>query len=410
MSRLGCLLCCLLLVGPSHAEGRPVFVAQVADGKPRRGFVTSLDRDGTLRLETPRETVVAGGELLSLRRFDRDLPSMPEDLHVVLVNGDRFAVGSPRLVGERFFFRHPDLNGGAEAVLPLGALALIWREPPVAVADPEALRHRLLAEKRSRDVVLLGNGDRVEGSLSALDGHKIELEGDRKNTLELRQTAALALSTEYTQPLRPSGVYARLTLYGKDGGPGLRLSLMTAACDGSVLTGTTLFGATLQVPLERVAALDFYQGRAVYLSDLKPTSYEYKPYLDEKWPLGVDATADGRDLRLGGSTYARGLGMHSRSSVTYRLDGAYRRFEAVAGMDARMGREGTARVRVLADGKPMTLPNDGVLIGGREPLRIGVGVEGVKELTLEVDYLRRGLVQGNVNWVDARLIRDNPPR
>jgi hypothetical protein len=377
----------------------------VATGPPLRGNV-KLDRDWALRL-TSEEKVVPGGELLSLRRADVDLPPMPDGLHVVLVNGDRIPIETPRLVGERFLFRHADLNGGAEVQVPLGALALLWREAP-AFADPEVLQRRLLTEKRVRDVVLLANGDRIEGTLSGLDDRKIDLEKTGKKSAELRQVAALALSTELTEPLRPSGVYAQVTLLGKDGGPALRLSLSSAACDGTTFTGTTLFGATLQVPLERVAALDLYQGRAVYLSDLKPASYSYTPYLNEQWPLGVDGTADGKDLRLGGSTFARGLGMHSHSRVTYRLDGGYRRFESLVGMDARGGREGTARVRVLADGKPLPLPNEGALIGGQEPLAIRVDVGGVKELSLEVDYLRRGPVQGHVTWADARLVRDNP--
>ncbi len=395
-----------LPAGPARAaEPRPVFVAHAADGRAVRGTLEALDKDWTVRLG-PKEAVVKGGDLLSLRRADRELPPTPEDLHVVLANGDRLPVEGPRLVGERLRFRHPDLAGGEEASLSLGAVALLWREPPAGADDPEALRRRLLAEKRPRDVVLLANGDRVEGTLNALDARKLEMEAEgKKTTLEPRQVAALALSTELAETLKPKGGYAQVTLYGKDGGPGTRVSLSAAACDGTTLTGTTLFGAALRVPLDRVAALDLYQGRAVYLSDLKPASYEHVPYLNETWPLGVDATAGGRDLRLGGSTYAKGLGMHSRSRVTYRLDGGYKRFEATAGLDARTGREGTARIRVLADGKPLTLPGDGEVVGGTGPLAVGVDVGGVKELTLEVDYLRRGPVQGNVNWVDARLVK-----
>jgi hypothetical protein len=405
-ARLVFSLLLALLAGPAlAAEPRPVFVASAADGQAVRGTLESLEKDWAVRLG-PKGAVVKGGELLSLRRADRELPPMPEDLHVILANGDRLPVEAPRLAGERLRFRHPDLGGGEEASLSLGAVALLWREPPAGADDPEALRRRLLADKRPRDVVLLGNGDRVEGTLNALDDKKLEVEADGKTTtLGPRQAAVLALSTELAETLRPKGVYAQVTLYGKDGGPGTRVSLGSAACDGTTLTGTTLFGAALRVPLDRVAALDLYQGRAVYLSDLKPASYEYVPYLDETWPLGVDATAGGRELRLGASVYAKGLGMHSRSRVTYRLDGGYKRFEATAGLDARTGREGAARVRVLADGKPLALPGDGELVGGKGPLAVGVDVAGVKELTLEVDYLRRGPVQGNVNWVDARLVK-----
>ena len=86
--------------------------------------------------------------------------SMPEDLHRLLVNGDRIPVESPGVVGERLVFRHPDLNDGKEASLPLTALAgaehrRIWRAGASGgasiAADPGATdaRHRAAGQWRS---------------------------------------------------------------------------------------------------------------------------------------------------------------------------------------------------------------------------------------------------------------------
>jgi hypothetical protein len=195
-----------------------------------------------------------------------------------------------------------------------------------------------------------------------------------------------------------------VTLLGPGVAAGTRLSLASATVSDGVLEGTTLFGAALRVPLARLAALDVFQGRAVYLSDLKPLRYEFLPYLDEQWPLVADGSVTGRDLRLGGSTFVKGVGLHSHSRATYGLAGGYRRFEAVVGLDPRTGREGGARVRLLADGKPLAIEERELTADG-EPLTLSVDVSGVKELTLEVLYGRRGPVQGHVNWVDARLVK-----
>jgi hypothetical protein len=157
-----------------------------------------------------------------------------------------------------------------------------------------------------------------------------------------------------------------------------------------------------------VAALDVYQGGAVYLSDLKPDKFEFTSFLGDDgpvWPLVADGSVDNRDLRLGGSTYDKGLGLHSRSRVTYNLAGAYRRFESLVGIDDEAGRVGGARVRILTDGKPLDLGPGTELTPGTGPLVVGVSVAGVKELTLEVDFGKRGDVQGRVNWCDARLVK-----
>lgn len=384
----------------------PIFVIQTADGRSSRGTLQALSPDWSVRL-AGQEQPLAGREILSIRRADRSLPSMPEDVHCLLVNGDRIPVKNPRVAGERLLFHHPDLDDAKEVSLPLTALAALATSSLPGMEHPEALRLRLIRERRTRDSVLLANGDRMEGVFKSLENGQIGLEVSRRaQSFQLNQVAVLALSTELAETMRPRGVYAVVTLYGGDGTGTTRLSLADAVCtDGATLTGTTLFGAHLRVPLSRVAALDLMQGRAIYLSDLETTHYEYLPYLDETWPLVADGSAAGRDLRLGDSVYARGIGMHAHSRATYALPAGTRRFEAVVGVDPRTGRRGTARVVVLGDGKPIELKGDRELTADGQPLVVSVDVSGVKELTLEVRYGRGGYVQSQVNWVDARFVR-----
>ncbi len=175
--------------------------------------------------------------------------------------------------------------------------------------------------------------------------------------------------------------------------------------DGVTLTGTTVFGARLGVPLAEVAGLDLYQGRSVYLSDLKPSRYEHRSYLDDKWPFAADGNVAEHDLLLGGSTYDKGIGLHSHSRLSYRLTGGYRRFEALVGLDDKDGRRGSVRIRVLADGRPLDLGSDREVTAESGPLPVGVSIEGVRELTLEVEFGRGGDVQDVVDWIDARLIK-----
>jgi hypothetical protein len=382
------------------AGAPPLFAVRTAAGREQRGLLRELTKDWSVRLGGGG--TVAGDEVLTLRRADRPLPPLPADEHLILVNGDRVPFRAARVVGERLHFSHPDLDGGKETSLPLAAVAVLWRTAPERTEDPERLRRQLAAGPRSQDVVLLRNGDRLAGVLGALGPDRVSVEVGKKDVaVPAGQVAAVALSTELAQTLRPKGVYGRLVLAG-----GGRLSVTSAACDdGATLTARTVFGARLQVPLARLAGLDLYQGRAVYLSDLKPARYEFTPYLDEHWPAAADSSAAGRDLVLGGSTYDKGLGLHSASRLTYALAGGYRRFEATVGLDDRDGRQGSVRVRVLADGKPLNLGPDRELTGGSAPLPVSVPVQGVRELTLVVEFGRGGNVQDVVDWADARLVR-----
>jgi hypothetical protein len=135
------------------------------------------------------------------------------------------------------------------------------------------------------------------------------------------------------------------------------------------------------VPLSEVLALDILGGRRVPVR-AKPRA-DFTPALDALAYV-ADGSVVGDALRLGGSTYDRGLGMHSESRLTYDLGGNYRRFESLVGLDDRTGRGGSVRVKVLVDGKPVDLGADRELTVRSDPLPVRVDVRGARELTLIV--------------------------
>jgi hypothetical protein len=338
-----------------------------------------------------------------VRQMDAALPPLPMDDHLVLANGDRIPFRSVRLVDEKFHLRHPNLADGKEASVPLAAVSLLWRMAPDKTLDAEKLRRRLTVAARKRDTICLRNGDQIVGSLASLENGNAVMEGDRPPvTVRLDQVAYIAFATDLAETLRPKGPYARLILRDTRFGRGGRMSLTSAAADETTLSATTVFGARLRVPLRDVAALDLFQGSAVYLSDLKESKYLFTPFFDAAWPLARDGNVAEHDLLLGGSTYDKGIGLHSRSQLTYRLDKAYQRFEALVGLDDRDGRRGDVRIRVLADGEVLF---DRALSPREGAVPVSVSVAGVRSLTLEVDFGRDGDVGDVVDWADARLLK-----
>jgi hypothetical protein len=389
----------------SFAQESPAFVLETTAGEQFRGPLLALKENGSLRLGGVRRVRCLADEWLALRRADVPPPALPAGPHLILTNGDYLplATATVTLTGERLTFTHALLSRGAPTRLPLSAVALVWLAAPDG-SDPERFRRQLLARRRRRDTVLLRNGDALEGVLARFDNKGLLLEvGRKKVPVALARVAVVALSSELAANLRPRGSHASLLL-----GDGTRLLLKEVACeDGATLTGTTAFDAALQVPLTQVAALGYRQGKSVYLSDLKPIRYEFTPYLGVRWPLVTDGSVAGRDLRLGGGVYDKGLGMHSASRVTYALPPGCKRFEVLVGLDDRSGRRGSVRLHVLVDGKERDPGFKGELTWRTGPVRLRLDVSGAKELALGVDFGAGGDVGDHVNWADARLVRGN---
>ncbi len=382
----------------STDSSAPAFDLHTADCTTYTGPLLKLQPDWSATIGGPKPVQLPGPQFVSVRRADAPLPPHPLGEHLVLIGGDRVTGTVLGLRDERLRFR---LTGGQEAVVPLTRVAILWLAAPEREDDAELFLRRLAAQRRTRDVVLLRNGDAVEGTLNELDAKGLRVDAQGKDVrVERGKVAAVALNSELSQPVRSKGTYGHLVL-----ADGSRLSLAAAQSDGKTLTGKTLFGVTLSVPLEQVIALDVRQGAATYLSDLKPKSYEHTPYLGVRWPFVPDASVTGQPLRLVDGTYDKGIGLHSASRLTYDLAGGYRWFTARVGLDARTGREGGVRLRVLVDGKPADLGDDRELTGRDPPRDLRVPVTGARELTLVVEFGTRGDVGDHVNWADARLLK-----
>jgi hypothetical protein len=400
------LLLFLSLVALGVAAGaesaRPDFQARAADGKSSSGPLLKIDDKWEVRLGGRTPVVIGAGELLVLRRVGKDLADRPADTHLLFTNGDCIPVRDCKLDGEKLIYRLEGKENAAQQV-PLSAVSVFWLAPPGDREERDKLRRRWAAEKRTRDVIRLRNGDAVEGILTDLNDSAAKLEIEAKKTaIDLSKIAAITFSTELAFQPKPKTVYGRVILAN-----GARLSLAKAECtDGQTISATTLFNAKLSIPVEDLVALYLYQGKAVYLSDLKPSRIEGKPFGNLDWPPVADGSVSGLDLRLAGSTYDKGMGLHSESRVSYNLAGGYCWIEALVGLEEQSdGRKGSARVKVLVDGKLRAIEGDEALTGKSKPLPIRLDVQGAKELTLVVEFGKRGDVLGRVNWIDARLVK-----
>jgi hypothetical protein len=402
MRELSCLAaCCLTPTAAGFAADPPLFVIHGTRDVQPAGPLVRLAADGTAQVGGA--SPVRGAEIVAIRRQDLPPPRFPHDRpYIRLANGDRIPGRLLSIVNDKARFL-ADLGTQQEITLPLSAVSAAWLTD-TAVSSETPAGWRLMVEKRGQDIVQLTNGDTAAGTIVnwqaegplRLDaaGRQVELPRDR--------VQALLLNSDLARATKPRISFRQLVLIN-----GARLSASSTELAGEELKVTLVGGVRIRIPLPAVAAINVYRGPAVYLSDLIPRSYEQSPYLGVHWPLANDRSVAGGDIRLGGGTYDKGLGLHSQCRVTYSLPPGATRFEAIVGLDDVTGRSGAVRVQVLADGKLLLDPAPE--LAGTDPpraLRLPLP-SGAKELMLLVDFGRGGDVQDHVDWADARIIVGN---
>jgi hypothetical protein len=387
----------------------PAFFLTTVKGETLAGPLLSLGADGAVEMAGEKSSPIKSGQWLTLRRAKVPLPAHPRGPQIVLTSGDRIplaAQAAVKIVDNELHFQPHDALRVSKAIVavPLSRVVLVWLGGPDETEEPALLLRKLLDATRGKDLVLKRNGDKVEGDVVALDsasGCRVDVV---KKHVEMPwvSVGAVAFSTELLARKPPAGVYYHLVL--ANGG---RLSLLSPQLSNGAetLKAKTLFGAAVEVPLEQLVAVEVRNGSAVYLSDLKPRKFEHTPFAGTSWPLVVNGSATGRELRLGGSTFDTGLGMHAESRVVYDLDAQFRWFEAQVALDPEYGKKGRVRIRVLVDGKEKDIGWNTPLTATDGALALRVEISQGRELTLEVLFGGYGDVQAHVNWVDARVIR-----
>ncbi|WP_439628157.1 NPCBM/NEW2 domain-containing protein [Gemmata sp.] len=389
----------VLALLPAADDGR--FVVVTAAGEPVVGKLATLTPDFTARVGAADLK-----DVLSVRRVARPVPPLPTGPQLVTANGDR--IPGALVGGERDALRFAAAAVGTDSekawLVPLSAAAVLWTADTPADTPPDPARYAWTAGNKNRDVVRFRNGDTTRGVIGiAADAPTFRLRPDQGEPRDVpaADVGAVAFNPLLTRPRKPKGPFLRVVL-----SDGTRLALVNATVANGGLRGETTFGQKVALPLAEVVALDVFQTKATYLSDIKPARAEYAAFLGVTWPWQPDRTARGLPLRLaladGDSTFDKGIGTHPKTTLAYDLGGKYKRFEAVVGLDPDRGR-GPVVVRVRVDGKDQTVPGLADLTAGKAvPVRVDVA--GAKELVLEVEFGPGGGVRGGVNWGDARLV------
>jgi len=144
-------------------------------------------------------------------------------------------------------------------------------------------------------------------------------------------------------------------------------------------------------------------GTITYISDLTWTSATtgWGNVIGINKSCGQNGEGDGTTISLHGVKYAKGLGVHAKSVVTYNLAGQYSRFISDAGIDDEVNGAGSVEFQVWGDGTK--LYDTGGWVSGSYPTQhINVSVAGVNTLQLIV-LVGGTTANDHADWAGAQL-------
>ena len=266
----------------------------------------------------------------------------------------------------------------------------------------------IVANKAAADVLVLRKG----GSLDYLEGVLGDVDQDIvKFQLDAEVIPVKRAKIEGLVYYHPQHSDIESAAYEVTTADGWRLRAQSVALSGGKLQIKTTAGLSVERPLEALAAIDFSAGKIQYLSDLEPEATKFTPYFGLKRELPSltafyqprrDKGFEQNPLRVGDTTYAKGLALHSRTQLTYRLGGQFRQFKAVAGIDETVRPRGDVRLELTGDGKILW---NATIKGTQPATQLNLDVTGVRRLEILVDFGGDLDLADYLNLYDARVIK-----
>lgn len=391
-------LCLLATVVGGNAE----FQLQTTDGQTYYGNLVGLDGKG-VAFETPQERLtIPLSRLSDVSRVNKPAaPAAKPAVWIELIDGSQL-VAAKYTVAERV--ASIQLTDGKAAELPTAAISYVrfqqfsgelasqWAQ----IAGGEANGDLIVVHKKGALDYQAGVlGDITVTTVAfTLDDELLSVKRSRVAGLAYYHAAGKELAGSICQLVDVSGS---------------RLEVAAAKLAKGALEVTTPAGLKREVPLAQLSAIT---ARVQYLSDLEPESATWTAYLSgpnspdsvkEWFRPRFNEAVDGGELKIGGTVFAKGVAMYSRTELVYRLPpGQFKRLTALAGIDSRARPGGAVRLAIYGDDRVL-LESD--VTGTQEPLPINLELNGVNRLKIVADFGPTGEVMDLFDLCDARILQ-----
>ena len=392
---------------------------ETLDGKTLVGTLVAASSDGvTLDTDQGRKTLPLD-ELIELLTNDKAAGPgfagvhalQKDEVHIELADGS-VVLGSRFTVNDetaRFDLLLPEpLHTAMEIPISRIVAVRLQAETEETAAEWKRIQERRSGSNAGGDLLVIKKDNSLdyhEGVLGDISDKVVafNLDGD---TLPVPRGKVFGLL--YHRLLSGDSPSEICRLMGSDGS---RWAVRRMELRDGVFSFETPDGLVVSLPLAAVHSVDFSGGKVVYLDDLTPIAADWTPYLGgEKSSLArrslfgprTGRNTAGEPIRLGGKEFSRGISLHSRAELAYRLPQGFKRFRATAGIDDRARPHGHVRLTLRGDGRVLL---DTALSGTDPPLAVDVDISGSRTLTILVDYGDDLDVADHLGLGDARVVK-----
>ena len=380
-------LALLVLLVASAASAQDHWTLTTADFRSEPVVLKALNSTGA------KVAPAAGGDerTVTMDQFlliHRAIPLSPPSGRFVLhmIGGDKIGGEPVALKGESLVWNNPALG---EISIPTSRL--------LAITPPD----RYAPQERNReDVVSLANGDAVRGIIASLSAEKITLQTSAGNSdVPMASVASVAFAVTPSGNSDARAFRVRLDDGSSLVGPDVKLQ-------GDTLVLTLAKNTERKLAIGHVAAIEQVNGPVSWLSSRNPSEAVYYPFFgrSQEIPARVDRNWTGGEIAFKDHVFARGIGVHAYSRISWLLDGKFAAFRTRFAVDGDSP-EADLAVRVKLDDK-VVFEQEHVRAGALSaPVIEDLGT--AKKLTLEVDG-GTGYVEDRLNWIEPALLKNRP--
>lgn len=241
----------------------------------------------------------------------------------------------------------------------------------------------------------------LTGGLASGDGMEFAIAGsDAKSNPKLARVAGFVFVNRFDPNAAPA--ICRITDAGR--------SVLAAAAvvwDQHGFDITTPTGLKMRYASPAaVSKLDFSRGKLVWLSDLNPSRSDVSLATEDNGNFGrfvrfrADRNLDNGPLRLDGTQYAKGLGLHAGTMLVYELGGDFAQFRAMVGVDETVQADRPVELVVTGDDRELYRSAE----SRRNPAKpLTLDIKGVQQLRIEVRPGSLLEIGGEINLADAKV-------
>jgi hypothetical protein len=386
----------------SDASTSPDVEISTLQGKSHTGILQQLSETGVTLALTDRRADIPLADVLEIRflKSKKQRSDNSKRSQVVFVDGSQITCKKVTTTGETISLESDRLGAIKLALSTVQSIRF-----DVSNIQFDASWKAITQRKLKNDLIVIPKEtvlDPVRGVVGGIDENNVIFLLDGEEIPVKREKTYGVVFARENVPNSPA--VCEVTLDNFD-----HVHVQRIFWDGVSFQARIADGVEVRLAGHVVTALDFSAGKVRYLSQIEPRDVEYTPFFDDEAERELikyrrNKNQQGNPLRLGKQQFTRGLWIHSKTILRYRIGSDFRRFQAVMGIDFPVASKGRGDVHVVISGDGKTLLEADVK-GTDSPRNLDLDVSGIRDLEILVDFGGDLSIADHLVLAEARVIK-----